>query len=108
MSTGNKIAAFFVTDKGRLLAERMKELYPGLEIIKFSAGAARKKWDECGSLIFIMAAGIVVRTIGPLIKDKRSDPAVVVLDENGAYAISLLSGHLGGANERSREIAGFP
>jgi cobalt-precorrin 5A hydrolase/precorrin-3B C17-methyltransferase len=107
MSTENRIAAFFVTDKGRLLAERMKGLYPGMEIIKFSTGAARKKWDECGSFIFIMAAGIVVRTIGPLIKDKKCDPAVVVLDENGAYAISLLSGHLGGANERSREIAGF-
>ncbi len=107
MSTGNKIAAFFVTDKGRLLAERMNGLYPDLEIIKFSAGAAKKKWDECESFIFIMAAGIVVRTIGPLIKDKRSDPAVVVLDEKGKYAVSLLSGHLGGANERSREIAGF-
>lgn len=107
MGTGNNIAAFFVTDKGRLLAERMKGLYPDLEIIKFSAGAAKKKWDECKSFIFIMAAGIVVRTIGPLIKDKRSDPAVVVLDENGRYAVSLLSGHLGGANERSREIAGF-
>ncbi len=107
MGTGNNIAAFFVTDKGRLLAERMKWLYPDLEIIKFSASAAKKKWDECKSFIFIMAAGIVVRTIGPLIKDKRSDPAVVVLDENGKYAVSLLSGHLGGANERSREIADF-
>lgn len=107
MGTGNNIAAFFVTDKGRLLAERMKGLYPDLEIIKFSAGAAKKKWDECKSFIFIMAAGIVVRTIGPLIKDKRSDPAVVVLDENGKYAVSLLSGHLGGANGRSREIAAF-
>jgi cobalt-precorrin 5A hydrolase/precorrin-3B C17-methyltransferase len=107
MGTGNNIAAFFVTDKGRLLAERLKGLYPDLEIITFSAGAAKKKWDECKSFIFIMAAGIVVRTIGPLIKDKRSDPAVVVLDENGKYAVSLLSGHLGGANERSREIAGF-
>ncbi|MFI5295405.1 MAG: precorrin-3B C(17)-methyltransferase [Thermodesulfovibrionales bacterium] len=107
MGTGNNIAAFFVTEKGRLLAERLKGLYPDLEIITFSAGAAKKKWDECKSFIFIMAAGIVVRTIGPLIKDKRSDPAVVVLDENGKYAVSLLSGHLGGANERAREIAGF-
>jgi cobalt-precorrin 5A hydrolase / cobalt-factor III methyltransferase / precorrin-3B C17-methyltransferase len=107
MGTGNNITAFFVTDKGRLLAERLKGLYPGLTAIKFSAGAARKSWDECGSFIFIMAAGIVVRTIKHLIKDKRTDPAVVVLDENGRYAVSLLSGHLGGANERSREIAGF-
>jgi len=107
MGTGNNIAAFFVTEKGRLLAERMKGLYHDLEIIKFSATAAKKKWDECESFIFIMAAGIVVRTIGPLIKDKRSDPAVIVLDENGRYAVSLLSGHLGGANVRAREIADF-
>ncbi len=107
MGTGNNIAAFFVTEKGRLLAERIKGLYPNLEIIKFAAAAAKKKWDECESFIFITAAGIVVRTIGPLIKDKKSDPAVIVLDENGKYAVGLLSGHLGGANERAREIAGF-
>lgn len=55
--------------------------------------------------IFIMAAGIVVRIIAPLIKDKMADPAVVVLDEKGNYCISLISGHLGGANELAREIA---
>jgi cobalt-precorrin 5A hydrolase/precorrin-3B C17-methyltransferase len=107
MSTGNKIAAFFVTNRGRLLAEKIGDLYPGLKIIKYSVGSVRKLWVEYGCFIFVMAAGIVVRTIGPLIKDKRYDPAVVVLDENGAYAISLLGGHLGGANKRAREIAGF-
>lgn len=107
MNTGNKIAALYVTHKGRLLAENIGELYPGLKIVKYSAGIAEKIWNEYKSFIFIMAAGIVVRTIAPLIKDKNSDPAVIVLDENGAYAISLLSGHLGGANERAREIAGF-
>ncbi|MEK6678169.1 MAG: cobalt-precorrin 5A hydrolase [Nitrospirota bacterium] len=56
-------------------------------------------------LVFIMAAGIVVRMIAGLIKDKRVDPAVVVMDEKGDYAISLLSGHLGGANELSRKCA---
>ena len=59
------------------------------------------------NLIFIMATGIVVRTIAPLIKDKRTDPAVIVLDEKGEYAISLLSGHLGGANKLAKEIADF-
>ena len=52
-----------------------------------------------------MAAGIVVRTIAPLLKDKKTDPAVVVLDEQGKFAVSLVSGHLGGANELAREIA---
>lgn len=55
--------------------------------------------------VFIMAAGIVVRIIAGLIKDKRVDPAIVVMDEKGGYAISLLSGHLGGANELAQEAA---
>jgi len=55
--------------------------------------------------IFIMATGIVVRIIAPLIKDKTVDPAVVVLDDKGSHCISLLSGHLGGANELAREVA---
>lgn len=50
-------------------------------------------------LIFIMATGIVVRVIAPFVKDKRIDPAVVVMDEQGTFAISLLAGHIGGANE---------
>jgi cobalt-precorrin 5A hydrolase len=55
--------------------------------------------------VFIAAAGIVVRTIAPLLKSKREDPAVVVLDQTGRFVISLLSGHLGGANKLAQEIA---
>ena len=55
--------------------------------------------------IFIAAAGIVVRVIAPHIKHKDSDPAVIVLDQRGRHVISLLSGHLGGANELAREVA---
>jgi len=55
-------------------------------------------------LIFIMATGIVVRVIAPYIKDKRIDPAIVVMDEQGQYVISLLSGHIGGANELAKRI----
>ncbi|MCX7923583.1 MAG: cobalt-precorrin 5A hydrolase [Clostridia bacterium] len=57
------------------------------------------------ALVFIMASGIVVRSIAPYIKDKKSDPAVLVLDEKGVHVISLLSGHLGGANVLAREVA---
>lgn len=56
-------------------------------------------------LIMIMATGIVVRLIAPHLRDKRTDPAVVVLDERGRYAISLLSGHLGGANDLARDLS---
>jgi cobalamin biosynthesis protein CbiG len=54
-----------------------------------------------------MAAGIVVRAAARLLKDKKIDPAVVVLDENGKFAVSLLSGHIGGANALAHEIADY-
>ena len=54
--------------------------------------------------VMIMATGIVVRTISPLIVKKDRDPAIVVMDEMGRFAISLLSGHLGGANELASEL----
>ncbi|MGM9539112.1 cobalt-precorrin 5A hydrolase [Anaerovibrio sp.] len=57
------------------------------------------------ALIFIMAAGIVVRSIAPHIAGKLSDPAVLVLDDRGQNIISLLSGHVGGANELTRFLA---
>ncbi|MCL4485846.1 MAG: cobalamin biosynthesis protein [Nitrospirae bacterium] len=56
-------------------------------------------------IIFIMALGIVVRSIGPLIADKTRDPAVLVGDVQGKFIISVLSGHLGGANRLAEEIA---
>ena len=66
---------------------------------------AEKAFSEYDGLVFIMATGIVVRVISPFIKRKDVDPAVVVMDEAGKFAISLLSGHLGGANELAKEIA---
>ena len=56
-------------------------------------------------ILCIMATGIVVRTIAPFIVHKSADPAVVVMDERANFAISLLSGHLGGANEWTEELA---
>lgn len=64
-----------------------------------------KIFSSYDGLIFIMATGIVVRVIAPHIRDKRFDPAVVVMDEKGQYAISLLSGHIGGANELTQIVA---
>lgn len=57
------------------------------------------------ALVFIGACGIAVRSIAPYLKDKTSDPCVVVLDEQGQYAISLLSGHLGGGNDFTTKTA---
>lgn len=57
------------------------------------------------ALVGVMASGIVVRELAPLLRSKHSDPAVVVVDEAGQYAVSLLSGHLGGANALARRVA---
>jgi len=62
-------------------------------------------WQEFGAIVCIMAAGIVVRQIAPLLHHKASDPAVVVMDEQGRFVISLLSGHLGGANALAEKVA---
>jgi cobalt-precorrin 5A hydrolase len=56
-------------------------------------------------LIFITATAVAVRAIAPCLKSKAKDPAVVVIDEQAKFAISLLSGHLGGANEETEKIA---
>lgn len=61
-------------------------------------------WDECSQFIFIMAAGIVIRSVAPLLRDKTKDPAVIVMDEKGRFVVPLLSGHLGGANELAAVI----
>lgn len=67
--------------------------------------AFKKAWNSSGLIVCIMAAGIVVRAVAPLLKSKMVDPAVVVVDEAGSYVISLLSGHGGGANRWAIKIA---
>lgn len=57
------------------------------------------------ALVCIMACGIVVRSLAPHLQGKDQDPAVVVVDEKGQFAISLLSGHIGGANDLARKVA---
>ena len=64
-----------------------------------------KRWKDFDAFVFIGAMGICVRTIAPYIKDKHEDPAVVCVDSMGVNAISVLSGHIGGANNLSRDIA---
>lgn len=62
-------------------------------------------FNKVESLIFIGAMGICVRNIAPYIVDKYTDPAVVNIDSTGRYVVSVLSGHVGGANDLSKQIA---
>ena len=74
--------------------------------IQISTSAwAGEKFPDSDALIFIGATGIAVRSIAPYVASKKSDPAVLVVDECGKFVISLLSGHLGGANELALKTA---
>ena len=65
----------------------------------------REHWKADDALVFVGASGIAVRAIAPHVRDKMTDPAVVSVDEGGRFAVPLLSGHVGGANELARAIA---
>ncbi|WP_181444646.1 cobalt-precorrin 5A hydrolase [Bacillus sp. 03113] len=62
-------------------------------------------FEAYDGIIIIISLGAVVRMIAPLLKDKKVDPAVVVIDDKAEHVISVLSGHIGGANELTREVA---
>ncbi|MFC2071364.1 cobalt-precorrin 5A hydrolase [Chloroflexota bacterium] len=69
------------------------------------AVVVEKVFVRYANLVLIMATGIAVRLLAHLVRDKYKDPAVVVMDERGQYVISLLSGHIGGANALAKKIA---
>ncbi len=87
------------------LPKRFAHEYPGAKGYSNLREFFAKAFKEARAIVCVMACGIVVRTIKDYIESKTKDPAIVVVDERGQFAISLLSGHLGGANSLSREIA---
>ncbi len=109
-----RIAIVSITSGGEILSDKLCELLEGASGYnknidpnkKFKiANFLAENWTNFDAFICIMAAGIVVRSIAQVLGDKRSDPAVLVLDEKGKFVISLLSGHLGGANYLAHDIA---
>jgi len=105
-----KTAIVYITENGEKLAKSLHSFFPFSDIFTLTKkNTLDKIFHQCFSdyknIIAIMATGIVVRKIAKLIKSKITDPAVVVMDEKGKFAISLISGHLGGGNELAEFIA---
>lgn len=93
LTTARKIGAameadIYTLENGSRLTDLIGEIFP--------------RYRE---IILVMSCGIAVRSIAPYLKSKLTDPAVVVLDEKGNHVISLISGHVGGANALAREVA---
>lgn len=109
-----KLAIISVSDKGQKLALKLKEILDkDSTVIKCDIyhKNVRKYFPilfyEYDGIIAIMASGILIRSIAPLIESKASDPAVLNIDDNGKFVISTLSGHLGGANDLTHKVAGL-
>ena len=103
-----KLAYLSFTEKGRQLAGRLAAALGGTAQ-RCGASCSLEAWTEAhfsqsDGLVYVGAAGIAVRAIAPHLKSKTTDPAVVVVDECARYAIPILSGHLGGANDLARAI----
>ena len=100
----NTISIIPISDSSRVLAERILASYPEAKILPFGS-FSKEGFHESSSLVFIGAMGICVRSIAPFAEDKHTDPAVVCIDSTGKYVIPVLSGHIGGANDLSKELA---
>lgn len=95
-----------ITFSRNLAAAEKIAVFTGGEIITYSKDAFKQAFDEYDSIIAIMAAGIAVRNIAPLIRDKWTDPPLVVVDSGLNFAIPILGGHHGG-NELAKKLAGI-
>jgi cobalt-precorrin 5A hydrolase len=118
-----KIAIVAITRHGIAIARRIKQDMPEVEIFvpqKHSDGSIDINWFSEQStqlvanlfkthdaLICVFSLGAVIRMVAPRLVDKKSDPAVIVIDDRANHVISALSGHLGGANALARLVASF-
>ena len=116
-----RIAIIAITKNGIKMAKGLKEKFPTWEIFapeKFSDDDDKINWynnsttikikelfESNDGLICLFSLGAVVRLISPHLKDKKTDPAVIVIDDQAQFVISTLSGHLGGANQLTNDIA---
>jgi cobalamin biosynthesis protein CbiG len=102
------LAIVALTPRGQELGQRLAGALGRGEVLRVD-GDARRSLEELfragRPLVCVMALGIVVRLLGPVTRDKEAEPPVVVVDEAGRFAVSVLGGHLGGANELARQVA---
>ncbi|NLY21097.1 MAG: cobalt-precorrin 5A hydrolase, partial [Tissierellia bacterium] len=108
-----KLACLSFTDKGFELGEKISKIksnkyriehYTNKDLDEGIKGFLKSEWMNFDGFIFISATGIAIRMINNYIKSKDKDPAIIVIDDMGKFSISLLSGHLGGANEVAQYI----
>lgn len=107
-----KIAVLSVSNKGNKLAKSIESKLKDDPTVtdyrhfhKNIKNIIEDTFTNYDAIIAIMATGIVVRSIAPYVQSKTTDPAVLTIDDNGKFVISLLSGHLGGANRLTEKIA---
>ena len=109
--SARRIAYLSFTDRGATLAERLRAALGGTvsctrQIENFSLSQwTAEAFATFDALVFVGAVGIAVRAVAPFLKSKATDIAVVAVDERGRFAVPVVSGHLGGANDLAREIS---
>ncbi|MFG1866571.1 precorrin-3B C(17)-methyltransferase [Micromonospora arborensis] len=101
-----RIGLVAATAAGRRHAHTVIAAWPHARLVEAEtvADALRTAWAECDAVVAFLATGAVVRIVAPLLGDKHSDPAVVVVDEAARHAVALLGGHAGGGNDLAEQV----